>query len=97
MGFRGRKGSEKGFQKGLSRRHLEGGNMPCQDYDPVGVRPKLLGNARNTALRALFRKRELTKFCAKVLRTPRPLTALKDAPNPKFVPAIVFEGSLRIF
>ena len=26
-------------KKGLSRRHLEGGNTPFREYDPVGVRP----------------------------------------------------------
>ena len=26
-------------KKGLSRRHLEGRNMPFREYDPVGVRP----------------------------------------------------------
>ena len=30
----------RGSKKGLSRRHLEGGNTPFLEYDPVGVRPK---------------------------------------------------------
>ena len=29
----------RGSKKGLSRRHLEGGNTPFREYDPVGVRP----------------------------------------------------------
>ena len=29
----------RGSKKGLSRRHLEGGNTAFREYDPVGVRP----------------------------------------------------------
>ena len=51
MGFRGRVGSEKGSQrgsekgpqrgseKGLSRRHLEGKNMPLREYNPLRMHP----------------------------------------------------------
>ena len=36
MGFTVKKGSEKGSQKGVSRRCLE---RPLKEYDPLGVRP----------------------------------------------------------
>ena len=41
VGFRGRQGSEKlrrGSKKELSRRHFEGRNTPCREYDPLSVR-----------------------------------------------------------
>ena len=33
----------RGSKKGFSRRHLEGGNTPFQEYDPLGARPKTWG------------------------------------------------------
>ena len=30
----------RGSKKGHSRRHLEGGNTPFREYDPLGVRPE---------------------------------------------------------
>ena len=44
VGFNGKKCSEKGSQKGLLRRHLEGRSTRFREYDPRGVRP--LGNCR---------------------------------------------------
>ena len=29
----------RGSKKGLLRRHLEGKNTPCQEYDPLRARP----------------------------------------------------------
>ena len=34
----GRRVLGRGSKKGLSRRHLEGGNTPFREYDPLGVR-----------------------------------------------------------
>ena len=54
MGFTVRKGSEKGSQKGVSRRCLE---RPLVEYAPLGVRPMGEGRLRTSGRKTEKRNR----------------------------------------